>query len=89
MTFASEHLPTFMAIWEASKAKIRAIEGCHSVELLPDATDPNIWHTFSRWESSAHLDSYRASIVFGSVWPVTKALFAAKPVAFSMQVPSL
>ena len=85
MTFVPEHVPTFIAIWEGSKAKIRAMDGCHSVELLADATDPNVWHTFSHWESTAHLDAYRGSEVFGSVWPATKALFAAKAVAFSMQ----
>ena len=83
LTFAPAHVPAFLALFEASKSRIRAQPGCRGMELWRDATDPAVFCTYSRWESAAALAAYRQSALFGEVWPATKRLFAAPAVAFS------
>jgi quinol monooxygenase YgiN len=84
MTFEPERLADFLAIFRASENKIRNMPGCRYLELWQDAAAPNIYCTYSHWDSAADLDAYRRSALFGQVWPATKALFAAPPLAFSV-----
>ncbi|PRY08878.1 quinol monooxygenase YgiN [Pontibacter ummariensis] len=85
MTFQEEKTEEFLEIFRESKDKIRAFEGCNHVELLQDVNQPHVYSTYSLWDSEAHLNSYRHSALFGKVWKATKALFADKPQAWSMQ----
>lgn len=52
---------------------------------MRDPKDPTVLYTFSLWESDDHLQAYRNSELFLAVWPRTKALFAGKAEAFSME----
>jgi heme-degrading monooxygenase HmoA len=54
------------------------------MELWQDAEAPNVFCTHSHWDSANDLDAYRSSVLFGEVWPATKKLFAAPPIAFSV-----
>ncbi|MBF9140200.1 putative quinol monooxygenase [Hymenobacter properus] len=83
MTFAPEHVPAFLALFHATKRRIRQQPGCRHLELWQDAENPNIYCTHSRWDDEAALNGYRKSSLFGEVWPATKKLFAAPAVAFS------
>lgn len=83
MTFQPEKTKEFLEIFRTSKEKIRAFEGCNHVELLQDLNHPNVYSTYSLWDSEEHLNNYRDSELFGQVWKATKALFAAKPQAWS------
>jgi quinol monooxygenase YgiN len=83
MTFAPEHVPAFLALFHATKHRIRQQAGCRHLELWQDAESPNIYCTHSHWDDEAALSGYRKSTLFGEVWPATKKLFAAPPVAFS------
>jgi len=83
MEFAPEKTAEFQALFEENKAKIAAFPGCHGVELLQDVTHTHIFFTFSHWESENALNEYRMSPLFESVWKQTKALFNAKPMAWS------
>ncbi|WP_092104555.1 putative quinol monooxygenase [Pontibacter chinhatensis] len=83
MTFKPEKTEEFLEIFRNSKDKIRAFEGCQHVELLQDLHQPNVFSTYSLWDSEEHLNNYRGSELFGQVWPATKTLFAAKPEAWS------
>ncbi len=85
MTFAPEHVPTFLEVFESTKERIRGFEGCHHLELLNDIKHTNIYFTYSHWESEDHLNAYRDSELFGDVWPRTKVLFSAKPEAWSVE----
>ena len=85
MTFREDALPEFLALFHQSKNQIRNREGCLHLELWQDADAPHICTTFSIWQSQAHLNAYRKSELFGQVWPATKILFAAKPLAFSVR----
>ena len=55
------------------------------LELLQDKNFPNIFSTYSYWESENHLNTYRDSELFEEVWASTKVLFAEKPIAFSSE----
>ena len=83
MTFRAEEVDNFLALFEASKNKIRKFEGCQHLELLKDYNQSNIFSTYSIWESEAALNDYRNSALFAEVWRETKAKFEAKPIAFS------
>jgi quinol monooxygenase YgiN len=84
MTFQPEQLADFIALFEERKETIRGFEGCKHLELWEDAHDPNIYFTYSKWESGKHLDHYRFSDFFKDTWARTKALFADKPQAWSV-----
>jgi heme oxygenase (mycobilin-producing) len=87
MTFQPDQTETFLReVFDQSKDKIRAFDGCHSMELLRDTAQPNVLFTFSVWTSEAHLNTYRASELFQQTWAKTKVLFADKPAAWSVEV---
>lgn len=83
MTFQEDRTADFLEIFRNSKDKIRSFEGCKHVELLQDINQPNLYSTYSLWESEEHLNNYRDSPLFGQVWKATKALFSDKPQAWS------
>jgi heme oxygenase (mycobilin-producing) len=86
MTFQADKVGQFLEIFEQSKHKIRAFDGCEHLELWRDAHLPNVFCTYSHWQSEAQLNNYRDSALFAQVWPATKALFADKPIAFSSEI---
>lgn len=83
MTFKEGARADFLQNFEENKSAIRNFPGCHHLELWEDEQDKNIFLTYSHWESEEALNQYRDSELFKTVWSFTKALFAAKPVAFS------
>jgi len=83
MTFKKSEVQNFLNIFEASKQKIRHFEGCEYLELLHDRQDERVFFTYSFWRDQSYLDAYRQSELFQEVWTQTKALFDAKPEAWS------
>lgn len=86
MTFDPQKVSSFLDVFDASKEMIRNFAGCSHLKLLNDINSPNIFFTYSHWESEAHLDAYRNSELFQTTWARTKILFAAKPEAWSVEV---
>lgn len=84
MTFVPERVPEFLQLFQASEDLIRQMPGCRFLELWQDADLPHVYCTHSHWDSADALNAYRRSALFGQVWPATKALFAAPPLAFSV-----
>ncbi|MEL6674121.1 MAG: putative quinol monooxygenase [Bacteroidota bacterium] len=84
MEFAPEHIPAFETLFASSKTHIRTQPGCLHLEMHQDAHLPHVRYTYSKWTDEAALNAYRNSELFGQVWPKTKALFAGKPMAFSL-----
>lgn len=84
MTFHPDKVETFKGIFESSKEKIRSFAGCHYLALHQDINSPNIFFTYSKWESESHLNAYRESELFKTTWQNTKILFEAKPEAWSI-----
>ena len=85
MEFKSDKVETFMSIFQENKSEIAAQEGCYGVKLLQDIHDSNVFFTYSKWKSQAHLDQYRKTDFFKGIWAQTKVLFCNKPVAWSVQ----
>lgn len=85
MTFREEAVDQFLQLFEARKELIRHFEGCSHLELWQEAGQPAVFFTYSHWESVAHLNRYRFSPLFKDTWAQTKALFAAKPAAWSVE----
>ena len=86
MTFKPAHVATFQQLFAQRKAQIAAFDGCQGVTLLQDNDNPAVFFTYSHWQSAAHLEQYRQSAFFKDTWEQTKALFAAKPAAWSTEI---
>ena len=85
MTFAPEQIENFQELFYESQPKILDMPGCQKVELFRDWNQPHIFITYSHWDDQEALDNYRHSEMFEGVWKRTKAMFADKPLAFSMK----
>ena len=85
MHFRPEEREAFLDIFNASKHLIRQFDGCQHMSLYNEAGLPDVFFTLSVWDSAAHLDAYRNSELFRRTWTKTKALFADKPQAWSVE----
>jgi len=84
MTFRPEEVDAFTTLFNERKELIRHFAGCSHLELWQDKNIPNVFFTYSHWESETALDHYRFSDLFKDTWAKTKALFADKPKAWSV-----
>lgn len=84
MSFDVENIPAFLENFEEMKQQIRNAPGNRFLELYQDRNDPQIFFTYSFWESEDDLNRYRQSELFSGVWSFTKKLFNAKPEAWSL-----
>lgn len=84
MSFEEKHVDSFLLLFNERKSLIRHFEGCNHLELWQDAHQPNIFFTYSIWQSEQHLNHYRFSELFKDTWAKTKALFTDKPQAWSV-----
>lgn len=78
MTFQEEKVSDFLKMFEKVKQDIRGFEGCYSLLLLQDPTNPCKISTSSVWESEEHLNEYRQSALFAKTWAETKSYFSDK-----------
>lgn len=85
MVFRTEEIEAFQTLFEERKSLIRNFEGCTHLELWQDKNNPQIFFTYSWWDTEEHLDNYRASHFFDDTWNLTKQKFAARPEAWSVQ----
>lgn len=85
MTFREDKIEEFLKIFNESKHKIKAMNGCQHLELMQDINHPTIFMTHSHWNSEIDLNNYRNSELFKITWAKTKAIFADKPIAFSVE----
>ncbi len=85
MTFKPEEINNFLSLFEQVKDLIKAFDGCLHLELWLQTGNQNVLFTFSQWISEEHLNNYRHSLLFEDTWAKTKALFAAKPEAWSVE----
>jgi quinol monooxygenase YgiN len=85
MTFQPDQIDAFLGIFAESSPQIRAFSGCLHLELWRSDTPDNVLFTFSHWASAQHLEHYRQSELFQATWVRTKALFADRPQAWSVE----
>ena len=88
MEFEQAKVDTFLALFNSTRDKIAGFEGCLKLDLLPSADMPNLFFTYSIWESEEHLEMYRNSELFKQIWAKTKILFSDKPEAWSLLHPA-
>jgi (4S)-4-hydroxy-5-phosphonooxypentane-2,3-dione isomerase len=74
----------FERLFVANKDKIAAFEGCLHLEILRDIDTPNIYFTYSKWQSKDDIEAYRQSKLFNGIWSNVKPLFSGKPEAWSV-----
>jgi hypothetical protein len=84
MTFQAGKIEIFKVLFEARKEQIRGFNGCEYLELLQNVNQPNIFFTYSFWNSETDLNAYRDSELFKDTWAKTKVLFDEKPEAWSV-----
>lgn len=84
MEFKAGEEQNFLSIFESSCEKIRAFPGCEHLQLWRDERNVSVFFTFSLWRDVEALEEYRHSELFQSTWKKTKALFAAKAQAWSL-----
>jgi heme-degrading monooxygenase HmoA len=84
LSFHLENIPAFLENFELMKEKIRNAPGNRLLELYQDKQNPELFFTYSYWETEADLENYRNSELFYEVWQFTKKLFNDKPEAWSV-----
>lgn len=84
MSFHEENIPKFLENFNLIKEKIRNAPGNRLLELYQDKVNPEIFFTYSYWETEEDLENYRKSALFDEVWTFTKQLFNDKPEAWSV-----
>lgn len=84
MSFHKENIPKFLENFNLIKEKIRNSPGNRYLELYQDKNNPEIFFTYSFWETEEDLENYRNSALFDEVWTFTKKLFNDKPEAWSV-----
>jgi quinol monooxygenase YgiN len=84
LTFQPEKTNDFIQMFELMKNKIAEFEGCNDLKLMKSTSNENIFFTVSEWTSEKHLDAYRNSDFFKTLWDSAKILFAEKPEAWSL-----
>jgi hypothetical protein len=86
MKFEPQHIEAFKVFFNDRKKIIKEFEGCQFLELWQDVNDPCIFFTHSIWESEHYLNQYRFSDFFKDTWTKTKAMFADKAQAWSVEI---
>lgn len=87
LTIQPDKTAEFLTIFNDSKSFILNSEGCSFVQVLHDIHQPDLFFTYSIWDSEEHLNKYRQSETFETIWQRTKLLFAAKAEAWSLKSP--
>ena len=84
MSFHSKFVTDFLEMFDEKKMLIRNTDGCKLLELYQDKSNPEIFFTYSYWESENDLQNYRNSELFKETWAQTKTYFNDKPQAWSV-----
>ena len=86
LSFEENKVKDFLILFQEIKTTIRTFDGCLKMKLLNDLHRPNVFFTYSEWESEAALNKYRFSEFFKSTWIKTKILFSDKAEAWSSNI---
>ena len=84
MEFEPGKVSAFRELFSQQQQLIRDFPGCLHLELWENEASGNTYFTFSQWTSEAALEKYRQSDLFRETWAATKALFNAKPAAWTV-----
>ena len=81
----TEKVSEFLRLFDGKKELIRRSNGCTHLELWRDPANPNVFYTYSIWQSEAQLKAYRHSELFRKTWKFAKTLFNEAPEAVSLE----
>lgn len=84
LTFKPGYADDFVKVFNETRGRIAAFEGCKGVELLREIDQPGVFFTYSHWANTHSLDNYRNSELFKTTWAIVKKHFAARPEAWSL-----
>ncbi|PQJ23338.1 putative quinol monooxygenase [Tenacibaculum sp. SG-28] len=84
LSFQPDKIDTFVQNFNSKKRDIRNSPGCRLLELYQDRNNPEVFFTYSYWETENDLENYRSSELFKTVWAETKVMFNDKPQAWSV-----
>ena len=84
MGFYEDKVDAFLSNFQQVKQDIRNFPGNRFLELYRDRNDPNVFFTYSYWDTEADLENYRKSELFIEVWAYTRQLFSQKAEAWSV-----
>jgi heme-degrading monooxygenase HmoA len=84
MHFREEAVESFFRLFWEVYPRISTFPGCGGVKLLRDKNVPEIFFTYSTWNDENALEAYRKSELFADTWARTKALFAHRAAAWSV-----
>ena len=76
-------LAEFKANFAIAKPQILSVSGCRHLELLQVTDEPNLFFTFSIWDSEHHLEEYKNTTIYFRAWETVKPLLNAEPLAWS------
>jgi quinol monooxygenase YgiN len=85
MEFQPDKVAEFIQLFDERKERIRHFNGCMHLELWRQAGSDNVFFTYSHWNAESDLNHYRFSSFFKETWQMTKALFAARAEAWSVE----
>ena len=83
MSFQLDKIDIFLEKFHYYKEQIRNAPGNQLLELYQDKNNPELFFTYSYWNSEVDLENYRNSSLFEEVWSFTKQYFNARPEAWS------
>lgn len=84
MSFQEDKIDAFLDNFDEVKHNIRNFPGNRFLELYRDKNNPEIFFTYSYWETEEDLENYRKSEHFKGVWAYTKQFFNRKAEAWSV-----
>jgi len=89
MTIRSEERERFIQLFEIHREAISSMPGCQSLQIFHDLDSTCVFFTVSNWQTDDHLQQYRNSMVFKSLWPEVKSLFQSSAEAWTVnEIPS-
>ena len=63
MTFKIDEIQTFLDLYAQIKTGIEGFEGCEKLELWQDTTHPNVFTTYSIWQSEMSLENIYNTLI--------------------------
>lgn len=84
LSISPESIEEFKRMFSERKDRISSFPGCRHLELWREASEGNIYFTYSHWESEADLEAYRHSEFFKETWQITKKMFSDRAEAWTL-----
>jgi heme-degrading monooxygenase HmoA len=74
----------FEILFYQTQPLIENFEGCQKTNLLKVEDAEDQYFTISYWDTKQHLENYRNSELFKSVWSKVKPLFSQRAAAWTL-----